>query len=291
MKDFTNKVVVITGAGSGIGRSLALSLAEQGAQLALSDIDTSTLADTAGRCEKIGAKAVPFQLDVAQRSAVYAHAEDVVSEFGGVNLVFNNAGVALWADVADIDWDDFEWLMGINFWGVAHGTKAFLPHLIASGDGHVVNVSSVFGLVGIPSQSAYNAAKFAVRGFTEALRQEVRAARHPVGVTCVHPGGVKTNIAGHAHGLPDGADPESLGRAFHMIALTHPDSAARAILRGVKKNKPRVLIGLDAHVLDAVPRVIGPRYEDILASFYRAGRYGAGRRIAERLGIPTRLGF
>ncbi|WP_293003884.1 SDR family NAD(P)-dependent oxidoreductase [Mycobacterium sp.] len=291
MKDFTNKVVAITGAGSGIGRSLALSLAEQGAQLALSDIDTSALADTAGRCEKIGAKAVAFELDVSQRPAVYAHAENVVSEFGGVNLVFNNAGVALWADVADMDWDDFEWLMGINFWGVAHGTKAFLPHLIASGDGHVVNVSSVFGLVGIPSQSAYNAAKFAVRGFTEALRQEVRAAGHPVGVTCVHPGGVKTNIVGHAHGLPDGADPESLGRTFHMIALTHPDSAARAILRGVKKNKPRVLIGLDARVLDAVPRVIGPRYEDILASFYRIGRYGAGRRVAERLGLPTRLGF
>ena len=287
MKDFTNKVAVITGAGSGIGRSLALSLAEQGAQLALSDIDTSALADTAGRCEKIGAKAVPFELDVAQRPAVYEHAKNVVSEFGRVNLVFNNAGVALSADVADMDWDDFEWLMGINFWGVAHGTKAFMPHLIASGDGHIVNVSSVFGFVGIPSQSAYNAAKFAVRGFTEALRQELRAARHPVGVTCVHPGGVKTNIAGHARGLPDGSDPETLSRIFHRIAFTSPESAAMAILHGVKKNKPRVLIGPDARVFDAIPRILGPRYEDIMASFYRTGRYGAGRRLAERLGLPV----
>ena len=187
MKNFEGKVAVITGAGSGIGRSLALDLAGRGAELALSDIDTAAVADTAGRCEKLGAKAIPFELDVASRAAVYAHAEAVRGEFGRVNLVFNNAGVALNADVVDMEWADFDWLMNINFWGVAHGTKAFLPDLIESGDGHVVNVSSVFGLMGIPSQSAYNAAKFAVRGFTEALRQEMKIARHPVGVTCVHP--------------------------------------------------------------------------------------------------------
>ncbi|MEZ0367416.1 SDR family NAD(P)-dependent oxidoreductase [Mycobacterium sp. pUA109] len=277
MKDFRDKVAVITGAGSGIGRALAIELAKRGARLALSDIDTSGVADTAGRCEKLGAQTVSFELDVADRAAVYAHAVDVKSEFGSVNLVFNNAGVALSADVVDMTWEDFDWLMNINFWGVAHGTKAFLPHLIDSGEGHVVNVSSVFGLMAIPSQSAYNAAKFAVRGFTEALRQEVRAARHPIGVTCVHPGGIKTNIAVNARGGPEGIDAERVKRSFDRIAMTRPGSAATTILRGVEKNKPRVLIGPDARVFDAVPRILGPRYEDLLAPLYRLGRLGAER--------------
>lgn len=277
MKDFTDKVAVITGAGSGIGRSLAVKLAERGARLALSDIDTAAVAETAERCEKLGVQAVSFGLDVADRTAVYAHSDEVMDRFGRVNLVFNNAGVALSADVIDMEWDDFEWLMGINFWGVTYGTKAFLPHLIASGDGHVINVSSVFGLMGIPSQSAYNSAKFAVRGFTEALRQELRAAKYPVGVTCVHPGGIKTNIAVNARGVPADADREQIRKGFDLIAITRADSAARIILRGVEKNKPRVLIGPDARVFDAIPRVIGPRYEDIGAPLYRLGRGMAGR--------------
>ncbi|MBA0045894.1 SDR family NAD(P)-dependent oxidoreductase [Mycobacteroides sp. LB1] len=285
MKDFDNKVAVITGAGSGIGRSLALALAQRGARLALSDIDTAAVADTAGRCEKAGGTAIPFHLDVADRAAVYAHAADVKNEFGQVNLVFNNAGVALSADVKDMEWDDFDWLMNINFWGVAHGTKAFLPHLIESGDGHIVNVSSVFGFMGIPSQSAYNAAKFAVRGFTEALRQEIRAAKYPVGVTCVHPGGIKTNIASSARGIPEGVDRETVRKGFQLAAITRPDSAARIILRGVEKNRPRVLIGPDARVFDAIPRIIGPRYGDLMAPFYGIGKYGIGRKIAGRFGI------
>lgn len=281
MKEFKNKVAVITGAASGIGRSLAENLAERGAELALSDVDTVGLAETAARCEKIGAKAVPFALDVADRAAVYAHAEDVRNEFGRVNLVFNNAGVALGADVVDMEWDDFDWLMNIDFWGVAHGTKAFLPDLIASGDGHVINVSSVFGLMGIPSQSAYNAAKFAVRGFTEALRQEMKIARHPVGVTCVHPGGIKTNIAVNGRGTkPEGMTDEQIKKGFDLIAITRPNSAAKIILKGVEKNKARVLIGPDARVFDLIPRVVGPRYQDIGAPFARAGY-----KIAERFGI------
>ncbi|MFG1790242.1 SDR family NAD(P)-dependent oxidoreductase [Nocardia sp. NPDC049149] len=277
MKNFTDKVAVITGAGSGIGRALALELARRGAQLALSDVNTESVADTAGRCEKLGATAVPYELDVAQRAAVYAHAEDVRGEFGRVNLVINNAGVALAADVEDMAWDDFDWLMNINFWGVAHGTKAFLPDLIASGDGHIVNVSSVFGLIGVPSQSAYNAAKFAVRGFTEALRQELRIARHPVGVTCVHPGGVKTNIAVNARGIADDVDIEAVRRGFDTFTLTRPEAAAKIILRGVQRNSARVLIGADARAFDLIPRLLGPAYEDLGVPLYRMGKTTAAR--------------
>ncbi|QBS41846.1 SDR family oxidoreductase [Nocardia sp. CS682] len=280
MKNFTDKVAVITGAGSGIGRALAVELARRGARLALSDINTESVADTAGRCEKLGATAVPYELDVAHRAAVYAHAAAVRGEFGRVNLVINNAGVALGADVEDMTWDDFDWLMNINFWGVAHGTKAFLPDLIRSGDGHIVNVSSVFGLVGVPTQSAYNAAKFAVRGFTEALRQEMRIAGHPVGVTCVHPGGVKTNIAVSARGIPDDVDVETIRRGFDALTLTSPDAAAKTILHGVAKNKARVLIGADARAIDLIPRLLGPAYADLGVPLYRAGR-----RTAARFGI------
>ncbi|WP_068275806.1 SDR family NAD(P)-dependent oxidoreductase [Aldersonia kunmingensis] len=283
MKDFKNKVAVISGAGSGIGRALALALARRGAKLALSDIDAPSVADTAGRCEKIGATAIPYELDVADRTAVYAHASDVRNAFGGANLVVNNAGVALSANVEDMEWDDFEWLMNINFWGVANGTKAFLPDLIESGDGHIVNISSVFGLIGVPSQSAYNAAKFAVRGFTEALRQEMIISRHPVGVTCVHPGGIKTNIVAHSRGMEmtDEARAEAV-RQFDRIAITTPDGAAKAIIRGIERNRARVLIGPDARVFDLVPRILGPSYEDIV------GRIGRSPRIASRIAEAQR---
>lgn len=280
MRDFNDKVAVITGAGSGIGRALALLLAADGAHLALSDINEEAVTETATMCERVGARARPTKLDVADRDAVYMHAADVVEEYGRVNLLFNNAGVALGADVLDMSWDDFEWLMNIDFWGVAYGTKAFLPHLISSGDAHLVNVSSVFGLMGIPMQSAYNSAKFAVRGFTESLRQEMRIAKHPVGVTCVHPGGIKTNIIANARGMEQTGDPERLSKGFQLIALTRPDSAARIILKGVRRNKPRVLIGPDARGFDLIPRVIGPRYQDIGAPFSRVGL-----KVGERLGF------
>ncbi|GAB17506.1 putative alcohol dehydrogenase [Gordonia effusa NBRC 100432] len=177
-------------------------------------------------------------------------------------------------------WDDFEWVMNIDFWGVAYGTKAFLPHLISSGDAHIANVSSVFGLMGIPTQSAYNAAKFAVRGFTESLRQEMKIGKYPVGVTCVHPGGIKTNIVANARGVGAEDKAEFVHRGFQMIALTRPDSAARAILRGVRANRPRVLIGPDARVFDGIPRIVGPRYQDIGAPFARLGF-----KVGEKLGI------
>lgn len=281
MRSFTNKVAVVTGAGSGIGRSLALELGRRGARLALSDINGAAVRDTAERCAKTGTTARAFELDVADRDAVYAHAAEVHNEFGGVNLVINNAGVALSADVEEMDWTDFGWLMGINFWGVTHGTKAFLPDLIASGDGHIVNISSVFGLVGVPSQSAYNSAKFAVRGFTEALRQEMILAGHPVGVTCVHPGGVKTGIVAHARGVgATAAEIETAVEQFDRMARTTPDDAARIILRGVEQNRARVLVGPDARIFDLVPRLLGASYEDLLARITKATRKRGGGGVA-----------
>lgn len=280
MKDFNDKVAVITGAGSGIGRGLALRLADDGAHLALSDIDETSVKETAELCRRAGVRVTSAGLDVADKDAMYAHASDVMENYGRVNLVFNNAGVALGADVIDMTWEDFEWLMNIDFWGVAYGTKAFLPHLIDSGDAHLVNVSSVFGLMGIPTQSAYNAAKFAVRGFTESLRQEMRIAKHPVGVTCVHPGGIKTNIVANARGMDKVGDPESVNRGFQLMAITRPDSAARIVLDGVRHNKPRVLIGPDARGFDLIPRIVGPRYQDIAAPFARIGR-----NVGERFGL------
>ncbi|MBF5000511.1 SDR family NAD(P)-dependent oxidoreductase [Nocardia sp. BSTN01] len=273
MKDFKNKVAVITGSGSGIGRALALNLARRGAKLALSDIDSAAVADTAARCEKIGAIAVPYQVDTSDRNEVYAYADDVRKEFGEANLVVNNAGVALSANIIDMSWEDFEWVVNIDFWGVAHGTKAFLPDLVASGDGHIVNISSVFGLIGVPSQSAYNSAKFAVRGFTEALRQEMRIGRYPVGVTCVHPGGIKTNIVAHARGAGESEEERAeASRQFQRIAFTRPEGAARAIVRGIERNRPRVLIGPDARGFDLIPRILGPRYQDIAASLASRSR-------------------
>jgi NAD(P)-dependent dehydrogenase (short-subunit alcohol dehydrogenase family) len=277
--DYPGKTAVITGAGSGIGRALALDLAARGAVLAISDVNLVTVAETAALCEKAGARVSHYELDVANRQAVLDHADAVTAEFGKVNLVINNAGVGLMANVEDMSWKDFDWLMGINFWGVVHGTKAFLPQLIASGDGHLVNISSVFGFVGVPSQSAYNAAKFGVRGFTEALRQEMLIARHPVGVSCVHPGGIRTNIARDARTSEPVTAAERAKQAadFARAARTTPEAAARTILRGVDRGKPRILIGPDAYVFDAVPRLLGARYQRLSAA--------AIRRFGPRFGL------
>jgi NADP-dependent 3-hydroxy acid dehydrogenase YdfG len=188
MNSFKGKVAVITGAGSGIGRALALNLAKHGAQLALSGVDTDGLAETVRQAEALGANVKSDWLDVTEREAVLAYANAVVAHFGTVHRVYNNAGVACNGDVEKSEFKDIEFIIDVDFWGVVNGTKAFLPHVIASGDGHIVKISSVFGLIALPGKSAYNAAEFAVRGFTEALRQEMLIAKHPVKVTCVHPG-------------------------------------------------------------------------------------------------------
>jgi NAD(P)-dependent dehydrogenase (short-subunit alcohol dehydrogenase family) len=275
---YPGRTAVVTGAASGIGRALAVELTERGANVAASDVNEVGLAETLARCDRAGTKTIAYRLDVADRGAVLQHAEEVVRDFGDVHLVVNNAGVALGATVEEMAWADYDWLMGINLGGVVNGTKAFLPHLIASGDGHLVNISSVFGLIGVPTQSAYNAAKFAVRGFTEALRQEMIIAGKPVGVHCVHPGGVDTNIARAARTSDRlGTDREKQARDFSRLARTSPESAARTILRGVDRNSARILVGPDAYLIDAIPRLLGARYEGLAAR--------GARRLGPRLGF------
>jgi NADP-dependent 3-hydroxy acid dehydrogenase YdfG len=266
MEGFAGKVAVVTGAGSGIGRALAIELARSGAKLAISDVDTEGLAQTAERLEAIGAPVKSDRLDVTEREAFIAYADEVNEHFGKVNQIYNNAGIAFTGDVEISQFKDIERVMDVDFWGVVNGTKAFLPHLIASGDGHVVNVSSIFGLFSVPGQSAYNSAKFAVRGFTEALRQEMALAGHPVKVTAVHPGGIKTAIARNATAA-EGVDASELAEFFDKrLASTSPQRAAQIILEAVRKNKARVLVGPDAKVLDLLVRLTGSGYQRLFSA-------------------------
>ena len=188
------------------------------------------------------------------------------AHFGKVNQIYNNAGIAYTGDVEVSSYKDIERVMDVDFWGVVNGTKSFLPHLIESGDGHVVNVSSVFGLFSVPGQAAYNSAKFAVRGFTEALRQEMTLAKHPVKVTCVHPGGIKTAIARNATAA-EGIDVQEMAKAFDKkLAKTSPEKAAQIILEAVRKDRARVLVGADAKVLDVIIRIAGSSYQRLFST-------------------------
>ena len=271
MKSFENKVAAITGAGSGIGRALAIELARKRCHLALSDLNEEGLQGTIEQARGFGVQVTSRRVDVADREAVHRWADEVVTEHGKANLIFNNAGVALASTVEGMSYGDFEWLMDVNFWGVVHGTKAFLPHLRASGDGHIVNVSSVFGLAGIPSQSAYNSAKFAVRGFTESLRQELDMMRCGVSASSVHPGGIKTGIARSSRidenirdlGINDVDSREKFEKTF----ITSADKAARAILDGVRRNQRRILVGPDARVFDWVVRLLPSTYQRIAVGY------------------------
>lgn len=264
---FTGRVAAITGAGSGIGRALALELARRGCHVAISDVREEALHPVAEQCAAAGVKVSTTQVDTADREAVHAWSDKTAQSFGKVNFVFNNAGVALAASVNGVTYDDFEWIMGVNFWGVVHGTKAFLPHLIAAGDGHVVNVSSVFGLAGIPSQCGYNAAKFAVRGFTDCLRQELELMNCGVSCTCVHPGGIKTNIARAARkhdSIRELGLAEDDGTEFEKNMRTTPDQAAQVILRAVARNRRRVMIGPDGYLFDWITRLFPEHYHRLV---------------------------
>jgi NADP-dependent 3-hydroxy acid dehydrogenase YdfG len=266
MEGFAGKVAVVTGAGSGIGQALAIELGRRGAKLAISDVNTEGLAETEERLKAIGAPVKADRLDVTEREAFQVYADDVKAHFGKVNQIYNNAGIAFTGDVEITQFKDIERVMDVDFWGVVNGTKAFLPHLVESGDGHIINVSSLFGIFAVPGQSAYNAAKFAVRGFTESLRQELIAKKRPVAVTAVHPGGIKTAIARNATAA-EGLDPKELAAVFDKkLANTSPEKAANIILAAVRKKKARVLVGADAKVLDVIVRITGSGYQKLFST-------------------------
>jgi short-subunit dehydrogenase len=267
------KVAVVTGAGSGIGRQLALELARRGARLALSDVDEAGLGETADQAKALGAEVHTSRLDVADRQAVRDYAEVVAEHFGVVHQIYNNAGVASSGSILEGEWEEYDHVLGINLYGVVHGTKAFLPHLVASGDGHVVNVSSLNGIMAQPGLSAYSASKFGVRGFTETLRAEMLSGRHPVQVTVVHPGGVRTNIATAAfergaEKRPATAAEEARTRTYNEKLLKLPaDQAAKIVVDGVEAGKPRVLVGTDAKIVDLFVRLVPRFYPAALVRF------------------------
>ncbi|MCP5018178.1 MAG: SDR family NAD(P)-dependent oxidoreductase [Ketobacter sp.] len=276
MKSFRNKVAAITGAASGIGRALAVELAKRQCHVALSDVDEAGLAETAQQVSALGVKVTTAKVNVADRDAVQAWADQVVQDHGKVNLVFNNAGVALGGTVEDTDYADYEWIVGINMWGVVYGTKAFLPYIKQAGEeGHVINISSVFGLFAQPTQSGYNMSKFAVRGFTESLRQELDIEGGKVSCTCVHPGGIKTNIARNARmsnsmeKLTGTASAENMRDQFEALFMTTSEKAANVILSGVMADKRRVLIGPDARVLDIMQRTLPVVYQRIVTTSFK----------------------
>jgi NAD(P)-dependent dehydrogenase (short-subunit alcohol dehydrogenase family) len=247
MTDLRGKVVVVTGAGSGIGRALALALVQRGAEVSISDVNEQSLAETVALLRG-GAQVSSHVVDVSDRAAWTRYAAAVEQRHGGADVIINNAGVAVRASIEDIDYEDFEFVMNVNFWGVVYGTKAFLPLLRKRAAGHVVNISSINGMVPFANQSPYNSSKYAVLGFSETLMQELRG--QPIRVTCVHPGGIRTNIVRNGRGLNEGD-----AVRFDKIAKTSAEDAAEQILRGVEKDRERVYVGVDAKVMAASKRL------------------------------------
>ena len=267
----TGKLAVITGAGSGIGRALAQQLNREGCRTLLSDIDPKGLDATVQSLERADIAVNTRVLDVADKAAVHTWANDIAAQHGHIDILINNAGVALMATVEESDYEDIEWLMDINFWGVVYGTKAFLPLLRQSEKGHLVNMSSIFGIVGVPTQSAYNAAKFAVRGFTEALCHEMKGSN--VHVCSVHPGGIKTNIARNSRSADSSISKDERHANFETMARTTPESAASQIINAIEKHRSRLLIGADAKILSLLARLFPVSY----ARFFP----GAGKALDE----------
>ena len=267
---FKDKVVVITGAGSGIGRALAVKFAQSGARLALSDVNRAGLdatlqllpaASTAGG--GAGLRAKGYLLDVASKEAVFAHAEDVRRDFGTAHVVVNNAGATVFGSVEHTSIEEFEWQLDINMWGVLYGTKAFLPMMLAQRDGCIVNISSVFGLVGFPTQAAYNMSKFAVRGLTECLWSELDGTG--VRAVCVHPGGIKTNIEKGGRRAKAASDYEAgiIAKAEEALT-TSPEDCAAAIVQGVRKGKRRIVTGNNSGLMFWLSRLFPSAYPSLL---------------------------
>ncbi len=249
----------VTGAASGIGRALALELAARGCDLALADRDEAGLAAVAAEIDRRHPQKVTVHpIDVGEPAQIAEFARDSIAAHPGLNILINNAGVTLMGQFHEIDQAEMEWLININFWGVVHGTRAFLPHLAGRREAHIVNLSSLFGIIAPPGQTAYVAAKFAVRGFSESLRHELQAAGSPVRLSVVHPGGVATNIVRNARagfGVTDNARRVQSIERFDQLARTTPQAAALRIITGIEKNQPRILIGNDARFMDLLQRL------------------------------------
>lgn len=269
MKNFKNKVAAITGAGSGMGQQLAILLAKAGCHVSISDVNEKGLAETAALLKAYDVRVTTKKVDVSKQDQVKAWAAETAQNHGSINMIFNNAGVALGSTVEGASYEDIEWIMGINFWGVVYGTKEFLPFLKKSGEGHIINTSSLFGLTAQPTQSAYNSSKFAVRGFTESLRQELDIENKGVSALCVHPGGIRTNIANDAR-MNDslrslGMNPEKSAKAFNKLLRMPAEEAAQQILDAVLQNKRRLLIGNDAKAIDIMQRILPASYQKVTA--------------------------
>ncbi|WP_286261586.1 SDR family NAD(P)-dependent oxidoreductase [Thalassotalea atypica] len=262
MTQYKNKIAVVSGAASGIGYELAMQLAQKGCNLALIDRNIGGLEKVKEQIESLGVQCFIKDVDVSDNNAFIAFADEVIDKFGQVDFLFNNAGVSLIDSVENQSLEDFHWLMNINFWGVVHGTNAFLPHLKKSDAAHIVNVSSLFGLLSLPLQSAYNSSKFAVRGFTEALKMEMAGTN--VSVHCVHPGGIKTNITNSAKISSPHVERSKILDDFNKQAKTTAEQAASIILQGIEKKKRRILVGSDAKLLDRIVRWFPETYEKIL---------------------------
>lgn len=268
MTAISGSAAALTGAASGIGRALALQLAARGCDLALADRDEAGLQTLAAEIGRGGARKVSLhKVDVGEASQIQDFAAAAIAAHPGLNILINNAGVALLGTFAEVDQAQMEWLININFWGVVHGTRAFLPHFAQQREAHIVNLSSIFGIIAPPGQTAYCAAKFAVRGFSESLRHELQAAGSPVRLSVVHPGGVATNIARNSpsgHGTDNARRAEMLDR-FDAMAKKSPGAAAARILEGIEKNQPRILIGSDARFMDILQRFRPSTYWSVLA--------------------------
>jgi NAD(P)-dependent dehydrogenase (short-subunit alcohol dehydrogenase family) len=267
MKLTPGTVAVVTGAGSGIGRALALHLAARGCDLALADVNREGLSETVEQIVAAGKariRVTTHVVDVADWSAVERFAGEVEQRHSGAQLLINNAGVALGGTFEEVSLEDFAWVMGINFWGVVHGCKAFLPILRRQPAAHIVNLSSVFGLVAPPGQAAYSSSKFAVRGFNQALAGELRDT--PIHVSVVHPGGVRTNIARNARvGAVDPERSRAGAEYFERALRMPPEQAAAIIVRGVERDEPRILVGNDARMLDTLARLLPGRVGAIVS--------------------------
>jgi short-subunit dehydrogenase len=280
MTTIRGSAAAVTGAASGIGRALALELAARGCDLALADRDEAGLHATAAEIGRAcSQKVTAHRVDVGEPQQIADFAEAATLAHPGLNIVVNNAGVALLGQFNEIDQAQMDWLMDINFWGVVHSTRAFLPHLARQREAHIVNLSSIFGIIAPPGQTAYAAAKFAVRGFSESLRHELQMAASPVRLSVVHPGGVSTNIVRNSRagtGVTDNARRAQTIERFDAVARTTPAAAARRIITGIEKNRPRILIGNDARFMDLLQRFRPSTYWAVLARrIAKAAKAGA----------------